>query len=194
MNSWKSRFSMLLLKWAAATFLKRAVASSARGLWDPLGPAGAGPGASGRSPTPRLGGAAARVQTARQQPVLGGLRGAGRRLGLTPRSAPHAFCLIALSLSFSLFALFPGALQAESAACGSAPGLREAPPPAAPPGLPPTCVRRTGVSAALSLLPPPATRCLSWESLKRGSQVYLLRVTPGQAIVLVGASYPIPGS
>lgn len=114
MNSWKSRFSMLLLKWAAATFLRRTVASSARGLWDPLWPAGAGPGASGRSPTPRLGGAAARVQTARRQPVLGGLRGAGRRLGLTPRSAPHAFCLIALSLSFSLFALFPGALQAES--------------------------------------------------------------------------------
>lgn len=40
----------------------------------------------------------------------------------------------------------------------------------------------------------PATRCLSWESLKRGSQVYLLRVTLGQAIVLVGACYPIPGS
>lgn len=40
--------------------------------------------------------------------------GGGQTAGAHAPLGPHAFCLIALSLSFSLFALFPGALQAES--------------------------------------------------------------------------------
>lgn len=193
MNSWKSRFSMLLLKWAAATFLKRTVASSARGLWDPLWPAGAGPGASGRSPTPRLGGAAARVQTARRQPVLGGLRGAGRRLGLTPRSAPPRVLLNRTEPQFltvcTVSRRVTGGKRRVDPRRGSGRPRRQ------PRRLGSLPLASAGPASALpSHFSRPATRCLSWESLKRGSQVYLLRVTPGQAIVLVGACYPIPGS
>lgn len=75
MNSWESRFSMLLLKWAAATSLKSS-SQSARGLWDALSPAGAG-----------------RREWAepREPPVLGGLGAAGGRRGSLPAQAPTRF-------------------------------------------------------------------------------------------------------
>lgn len=136
MNSWESRFSMLLLKGAAATSL-RSSSRSARGLWDALSPAGAG-----------------RREWAepREPPVLGGLRAAGGRRGLTPRSGPHALYLIARCLSFSRFTPFTGASKVLSAASGSAPGLQGGPAPSrASPGSHPLATRRTGGSTALLL-------------------------------------------
>lgn len=119
MNSWENRFSMLLLKGAAATSL-RSSSRSARGLWDALSPAGAG-----------------RREWAepREPPVLGGLRAAGAHSPLRP---PRALLNRTVPQFLAVHTVYGRIKGAERGVRVSARTAGRPRPPPREPGLPPT--------------------------------------------------------